>query len=359
MDELQLLDELRARHGPIFQRRPGVLYVAEPATAKAVLANTDAHYREHSDFFHTSKGTFGTRSTQQEIGRTARNLLRDHWTNRHPITGLAPATHWPDTGNLLLYRYFRDALTPPGELRQLVDQVVRHVVAAGAGERRPAVPRAVLRTRVRRALVAELSRRRARIPHAPRDLLDILAAAEPDGTSHAALVQLSEVFLSFLSAITGSVGFLLGWSVHLLGTAPDRDAEPADVVREALRLWPVTWNFVRSPVAPHRFGDVPMTLTDEVVVCGYLVHRDERFWPAPTEFCPARWSDGLPAGGADAFIPFGWGPHTCVAGGFAVDLVADVLRLLPPPARWRVEQHDDRPHVAAALAPPSFTLHLD
>jgi cytochrome P450 len=358
MDELQLLDELRARHGPIFQRRPGVLYVAEPATAKAVLANTDAHYREHSDFFHTSKGIFGTRSTQQEIGRTARNLLRDHWTGQHPTIDLDPVTHWPDAGNLLLYRYFRDALTPPGEVRHLVDQVVRHAVLAGGGDRRPPVPRTVLRTQVRRALVAELSRRRAHIPDAPRDVLDILAAAEPDGTSHAALVRLSEVFLSVLFAITGSVGFLLGWSVYLLGTAPDRDADPAGVVREALRLWPVTWNFARSPARPHRLADLPVTLADEVVVCAYLVHRDERFWPAPTEFCPARWSGGLPAGGAEAFIPFGWGAHTCAAASFAVQLVTDFLRLLPPPARWHVEQHDERPHIAASLAPPSFTLRV-
>jgi len=353
VDELQLLEDLRARHGPVFLRRPGVLYVADPATAKAVLTDAEGHYRERSDFFHTSKGIFGERSTQQEIGRVARNLLRDHWAGR-PVD-LEPVSHWPDAGNLLLYRFFRDVLAPPGELRQLVGQVVRHAVLVGTRAARPSPSRAALRTRVRRALVAELSRRRARHPHRPGDLLDILAAAEPDGSSHGALVQLSEVFLSFLYSVTGSLGFVLGWSIYLLGTAPER-AEPAGVVHEALRLWPVTWNFVRSPTRRHQLGDIPVTTADEVVVCGYLVHRDERFWPDPAEFRPRRWADGVPAGGAEAYIPFGWGPRTCVAAAFTVALVEDVLRRLP--AGWHVEPHGDRPHITAVLAPPDFTLHL-
>jgi cytochrome P450 len=214
----------------------------------------------------------------------------------------------------------------------------------------------VLRSRVRRALVAELSRRRARDVRAPADLLDVLAAAAPDGSSHTALAQLAEVYLSFLFAVTGSTGFLLGWSVYLLGTEPEAGGDLAGVVREALRLWPVTWNFGRSPVEPHQLGDTTVTTSDEVVVCGYLVHRDSRFWSDPDKFRPERWSAGMPQGGAEAFIPFGWGPHMCVAAGLAVQMVEDVLRLLPPADQWQIEAHGHRPHVGAALAPPDFTL---
>lgn len=346
MDELQVIDDLRARYGPVFRRRPGVLYVTDPVAAKAVLANTGSRYREHSDFFYTSKGIFGPRHAQQEVGRAARNLLRDHWDRRPADVGAV--SHWPDAGNLLLYQCFRDVLVKPGHLRQLVDQVVRHAVLAGARDRRSPLSRVVLRTRVRRALVAELARRQPR--GEPEDLLDVLAAT---GSTH--LVQLSEVFLSCVFAVAGSMGFLLGWSVYLLGTAPNRDADPGDVVREALRLWPVAWNFGRSPVRPHQLGDVPVTVDDEVVVCSYLVHRDSRYWPDPETFCPQRWKAGLQA---EAFIPFGWGQHTCVAAGFAVQVVEDILRTLPPPGRWHVEPHQQRPQVAAALAPPKFTLQL-
>ncbi|XVS61633.1 cytochrome P450 [Actinosynnema sp. CA-299493] len=362
MDELEALDDLRARHGPIFRRAPGVLYVGEPAEAKAVLANTGSRYREHSDFFRTSEGVFGPRSAQQEVGRVARNLLRDHWAARSDRLAatvereIGPDSRWPDAGNLLLHRCFRDVLAPEGELRRLVDQVVRHAVLAGARDRRSVLSRAVLRHRIRRALIAELSRRRARDVRTPGDLLDVLAAAAPDGSSRTALVRLAEVFLSFLFAVTGSTGFLLGWSVYLLGTEPGAGGDLAGVVREALRLWPVAWNFGRFPAEPHRLAGAEVTTSDEVVVCSYLVHRDGRFWPDPDEFRPQRWSAGMPRGGAEAFIPFGWGAHTCVAAGFAAQLVEDVLRVLPPAERWRVEAHQHRPHVAAALAPPDFTL---
>src|SRR5262245_30163718 len=100
-----MLDDLRARCGPISQRRPGVVCGAEPAVAKAILANEDSRYQEHSDFFHTSKGTFAPRSTQQEIGRVTRNLLRTHWTRQSKqLTTTVKAmigtkSQWPDAGN--------------------------------------------------------------------------------------------------------------------------------------------------------------------------------------------------------------------------------------------------------------------
>ncbi|ONI78141.1 hypothetical protein ALI144C_31760 [Actinosynnema sp. ALI-1.44] len=289
-------------------------------------------------------------------------MVRDHWIAQSDRLAAAvereigPESRWPDAGNLFLYRCFRDVLVPEGELRLLVDQVVRYAVLAGARDRRSVLSRAVLRGRVRRALAGELSRRRARGVREPADLLDVLAAATPDGSSRTDLVRLAEVFLSLLFAVTGSTGFLLGWSVYLLGTEPEADGDLAGVVREALRLWPVAWNFGRFPVEPHRLVGTEVTTSDEVVVCSYLVHRDSRFWPDPGEFRPARWSAGVPRGGAEAFIPFGWGAHTCVAAGLAVQVVEDVLRLLPPAERWRVDAHRHRPHIAAALAPPDFTL---
>lgn len=352
MDELELIDDLRARHGTFFRRSPGVLYVGEPDAAKAVLANTGSRYREHSDFFHTSKGILEPRNAQLEIGRAARNLLRDHWSRHRADAArlIGPVSDWPDTGNLVLYQCFREVLAPRAELARLVDRVVRHAVMAGARERRSLLARSVLRTRVRRALVAELAARRTQGVTEQKDLLDVLAASAPD----APLAQLSEVFLSCLFAITGSMGFLLGSSLYLRGTTPHTTADPVAVVREALRLWPVAWNFGRRPAHSHQLGDIPVTTTDEVVVCGYLVHRDERHWPDPTAFRPERWTDGIPSGGTSAFIPFGWGQHSCVAAALAIQVVADILRQLPD--RWQVEAHHHRPHVAAALAPPNFTL---
>ena len=139
------------------------------------------------------------------------------------------------------------------------------------------------------------------------DLLDVVAHAAAGDTPDA---DLAEVFLSCLFAVAGSIGFLLGWSIYLVGTT--EPAHPSWVVREALRLWPVAWQFGRTPSREHQLAAVTAKPTDEVVVCSYLVHRDPAHWSEPDEFRPGRWATGA---GQEAFIPFGWGPHACTGAG--------------------------------------------
>lgn len=343
MDELETIDELCARHGPVFRRRPGVVYVADPTEAKAILANEDGRYRDDSDFFHTSKGTFGPRQSQREIAAAAVDLLQSHWSGSPATTAEG---RWPDAGNLLLYRCFRDTLVPPGELRVLVDQVVHHAFLT-TPRRRP--PMTALRTRVRRALVAELSRRRSTGDR--RTLLDILATAAQDGSSYTTLAQLSEVYLSFVNAVAGWLGYALGWSLYLLATTFATPVTPSAIAHEALRLWPIRWQLNRHPTRPHRVGPLPVTPTDEIVVCPYLIHRDKTYWPAPETFRPTRW----PAP-TSPYLPFGWGPHSCPAATLTITILSDLLRHLPPTRHLTPQTR--HPHITATLAPPPFTLHL-
>ena len=50
----------------------------------------------------------------------------------------------------------------------------------------------------------------------------------------------------------------------------------------------------------------------------FAVHRDARFWPAPSAFDPERWlapsAEPVPRG---AFFPFGDGPRRCIGEHFA------------------------------------------
>jgi cytochrome P450 len=183
----------------------------------------------------------------------------------------------------------------------------------------------------------------------PVDLIDVVAAA-PGPPS-----ELAEVFLSFLFAIAGSVGFVFGWSLWLLGTHPRTAAEPAWVVQEALRLWPVAWMLGRRPTRPHAVAGIEVTPLDQVVVCPYLVHRHPRYWRDPGSFRPERWGESPDY---QAFIPFGWGPHTCVAGSLSVQLVEELLKILVDGYELTVTPKDYRPCVGPALAPPRFTLGL-
>jgi cytochrome P450 len=355
-DPLLFLDQAFPASGDALWLPGRQLCIAEPEAARAVLSNDDGLYQEQSDFFHE----FGPRSVQARIGRSARTLLRAHLAARaddlaESVDALAPSSDWPDAGNWLIYRHLADVVLAPDSpvrLRRIVEDVVRRAVLAGARQRYSSLRRAVFRFRVSRELSLAIRHRRARGTAEPVDLLDVVLGAVESDVPPADLVQ---VFLSFVFAIAGSVGFVFGWSVYLLGTNPPTHAESAWVVRESLRLWPVAWMLERNPIRTHEVAGVRVTPEDSVVVCPYLVHRHPKHWPDPTSFRPERWSDNQDL---KAFLPFGWGPHTCVAGSLSTQLVADLLKVLQDKYRMTLTTLDNRPCVGPALAPPRFTLGL-
>ena len=75
-DPLLFLDLPAARDAVWLPGRQ--LCVGEPAAARAVLTNGEGLYEDHSDFFHTRRGTFGPRPAQEQMGRASRALLRAH-----------------------------------------------------------------------------------------------------------------------------------------------------------------------------------------------------------------------------------------------------------------------------------------
>jgi cytochrome P450 len=359
-DPLGFLAGEFGRHGDVFRLPGGQVCVAGPAAARDVLGNAAGRYREHSDFFATGNGMFGPRAAQVEIGRHSRALLRrqvERAADTLPDVldrRLAPTSRWPDAGNWAVYEHLGPALLrpdAPARLRATVDAVVSRAVLAGARERRAAPARAAFRYRAMRELVAAVEDRRAHPATDPADLLDVVVLASPPGTPAA---ELAEVFLAFVFATVGSLGFVLGWSLYLLG-AHREPAEPAWVVREALRLWPVAWLFGRRPAVPHPLGGVDVTPVDEIVVCSYLTHRHPGYWSEPGAFRPERWADGS---GQPAFLPFGWGAHTCAGASVVTRLVEDALRIVTGRYEVSVVTGAAAPHVGPALAPPPFELRL-
>jgi cytochrome P450 len=361
-DPLRFLDQEIPAAGDALWLDEGQLCLADAAVSRAVLTNEESLYEDHSDFFHTRRGVFGPRSLQVEIGRASRSLLRAHLRARAGALAeeierrLVPASEWPDAGNWLAYRCFADALIAPdspARLLRTVEEIVGRAVLAGARERSSRLTRAVFRHRVMGELARAVKDRRARRPGPPADVLGVVAAAAGPNVP---ATELAEVFLSFLFATAGSVGFVLGWSLYLLGTHPRTEAEPSWVVREALRLWPVAWFLSRRPARPHEVAGVVVTPEDDVVVCPYAVHRNPRHWDDPHSFRPERWAS---APDPQAFLPFGWGPHRCVAGSLSMEWVEDVLQILGEAYRLTVTPHETRPCLGPALAPPRFGLSLE
>jgi hypothetical protein len=360
-EPLLFLDQALPAMSGAFWLREGRLCLVDPAASKAVLANGEGLYEERADFFHTRRGLFGPRTAQVRIARASRALLRA-WLDAHASDlaaavrrSLVPRSEWPDAGNWLMYRHFENALLAPGSpvrLRQLIEEVVQRAVLAGARQRSSFFARALRRFRVERQLIQAIEHRRQRGAGSPADLLDVVVGGAEPGAPAAAL---AEVFLSFVFAVAGSLGFVLGWSVFLLGTNPPTRAEPAWVVREALRLWPVAWFLGARPTRGHEVAGFSVTPQDEVIVCPYAVHRHPGNWDEPTRFRPERWAD---VKSPQAFLPFGWGPHSCPAAVLSMELVEEVLRLIMDGYRPSVTASALRPSVTAMLAPPRFTLDL-
>lgn len=362
-DLLAYLDRALPDAGSVVRFPGGQICPTEAPVARAVLTNEDGLYREHSDFFFSPRGTFGPREAQIEIGRGARAVLRRHAQERTAELAarvereLLPESDWPDAGNWLFFRHLSPALVDPvrtPRLPPLLAEVVERAVLAGARTRQGQIRRWRFRRRVMRDLVRAIEARRAQGTSAPPDdVLDVVVAAAPDHEATA----LAEVFLSFLFATAGSVGFLLGWSVYLLGRNDPREPSPApaNVVREALRLWPIAWLLARRPAHPHEIAGTPVGPEDEVAVCPYAVHRNADHWPDPDEFRPERW-DG--PHDPQAFLPFGWGPHRCVAGTLSMLMVEEALAVLMA-HRLEVIPRARHPTVEAAVAPPGFYMRIN
>jgi hypothetical protein len=337
------------------------LCLTEASASRSVLANAENLYEDHSDFFHTRRGPFGPRDRQVRIRRAALTLITRHQSAREGDlpdlidSELAPASLWPDAGNWLAYRFFAPVLIAPHRpktLHRTVERIVRSSVLAGARDRGLRLGRLFYRLRTQWNLLSAIEQARQESPTEPQDVLAALVHAAPEAPDD----DLAEIFLSFLFAAAGSVGFVLGWSVYLVGTHPEADHRPSWVVREALRLWPVAWFLARQPAVPHRVAGIDVTPEHSVVVCPYATHRSPRHWEEPEIFRPERWAGEVTP---QAFIPFGAGPHRCIAASLSMQWTEVVLAHLLEHYDLKLKSHQTRPQVGPALAPPRFALTLD
>jgi hypothetical protein len=219
-----------------------------------VLANRSGNFVDTSDFFHTGKRVIGPRTAQVAIGRSARHLVREHLrTGPEPVRRLVAErllgdSEWPDAGNLWLAEYFRPVLLRPGasaESAAALHEVIDRAVLAGARRRHSGLSRRRFRHRAFAVLEAEINSRRSRGVAGPGDLLDVVLLGAAPLTP---VPDLIEIYLAFVFATVGSIGFALAWSLYLAGSHPETQSMPsAWIVREALRLWPVAWLFGRTP----------------------------------------------------------------------------------------------------------------
>nr|WMZ41211.1 cytochrome P450 family 72 subfamily A polypeptide 7 [Ipomoea batatas] len=93
------------------------------------------------------------------------------------------------------------------------------------------------------------------------------------------------------------------------------------ILNEVLRLYPPSPYTIRTMYEETRLGEMKLPPNIILVLSSLLVQRDPDVWGADAgEFKPERFAEGVAKATKNrlAFLPFGWGPRTCIGNNFAM-----------------------------------------
>lgn len=91
----------------------------------------------------------------------------------------------------------------------------------------------------------------------------------------------------------------------------------AQIVKEALRLYPPAHGFGRTPTESFSIDGVDFNKGDVVIVSSFSLHRQEEFFVDPLTFNPNRFHPDNAQPGKYTYLPFGAGSRTCIGNAFA------------------------------------------
>ncbi len=266
------------------------------------------------------------------------------------VERLGAESHWPKAGNALLLEMMRPILAKPSRspaFQAALDRVAHDRILGRHDKPKARLRRAFDRFRFVSAVLQERRDAAASVP--PEDIFDVIASAEGQMSDEA----LTHLYAAFIFALVGSVGFALGWTVLLAVQHERTDQRSADLVREALRLYPVAWLLERNPRGEQRIAGELVTPDQSIVISTYAIHRNARYWDRPAEFLPERWHGRIDR---TAWLPFGAGPQSCIAASLANEIASKLLDRIFE-RKVSLEPGGGGPSTRAALAPPQFVLH--
>jgi enediyne biosynthesis protein E7 len=196
----------------------------------------------------------------------------------------------------------------------------------------------------------------------PSDLLSHCLLAR-DRTSGEPMTdkQLIDEILTLIVAGHETTAASLNWVWYLLAAHPEsfqqlsdaaQQVEPdvvpgwdtleklqpvAQVIKEALRLYPPGWLYTRRSLQGDRLAGYELPAGTDVFICSWLLHRHPAYWEEPDEFRPARFSPEQQAQRhRHVYLPFSAGPRHCIGESFAmaemmIHLTVLAARLRPQP----------------------------
>jgi cytochrome P450 len=185
--------------------------------------------------------------------------------------------------------------------------------------------------------------------------LEILAKKAATGSGGTSLDDILSIFFAGTESPVNTICFALklleehpSWLAQLRdGVAPSASWEDlerfdamAQVMSEALRLYPAGWAFERVAAEDVWLGGERVAKGTRLLFSPYVLHRNPRFWRESERFDPTRFSTnpnsalGVPKFG---YLPFGAGPRSCIGARMAIIEMRLVLEALVSTCRWMSE----------------------
>jgi len=212
---------------------------------------------------------------------------------------------------------------------------------------------------LREAVAAILARRRAAGLEGDDLLARLARAQDPETGEPMSEKQLVDNLVTFLAAGHETTAKALTWTLYLIARAPqwqerihaevrrvagddalgaqhlDRLEVTRMVLEESMRLYPPAPIMTRMASRDLQLGGVTVPANALIVIPVFAVHRHRKLWQDPDRFDPERFAPGRKAKYARAqFMPFGFGPRTCIGMTFAMMEATVILATLVRRARF-------------------------
>lgn len=315
------IEELLSRHRgtPLFRLEPDTIGVAGPDLMNSLLRSRPANAAERPTF-KPVQGRLVSRADastfMQAVGSDVRAALQRPQDRPVHLTG-----RWPHVA----HTYLRDLVFGNESLRfrilvdrrlELTPKLTWSAVASGA---------------------ALLGKPGNDVP------LSKLATLVLDSTSYTDRRYAMYLYRRVAAPVCFTVSALVTNALWL-GAPFSDDVPNRNIILEALRLLPPSWNILR--VASPEFPDVDERIgpEDDILLLPLLSHRDPGLWDEPDAFLPERWAE-LDGDNHPGYLPFGpvsercWGRHMVLP---LAERLLDIVRrdglvVCPDQTRARVE----------------------
>lgn len=172
------------------------------------------------------------------------------------------------------------------------------------------------------------------------------------------------MLLGNLAASVDNTGIALLWCLAHLSQHPHyqdrvrkesqhgkRDMASA-IVKESLRLTPVTAFFERWTQGPLEIDGCMIPAGTKVLFSPWLIHRNPSYWPAPLSFRPERFLEGRKIA-REHYVPFSVGKRNCVGMVLALDQLTTAIETLCNHSHFSLS-----PSTAPAALTPIYGLNV-